>query len=607
MLIKALNDYYDFLEGEKDDEQRIPDCMSMQKVDYKIFLDVQGNVTDIVDIREKITVTDKKGKEKTTLNSLSIALPKRTQKPGIDLNIIEHRPLYIFGLNFDKGVLSYEDKTDKAKKSHQMFCDGNKAFFQDLKSDISVAFYNFMEKWQPEIETENPKLLALGKDYSTCYYCFALDGHPEIMLHTEKEVVDKYIAMQSQMDNSQGEDEIISTCAITGEKLPIARIHEKISGIKGGMSVGTVLVGCKDSAFESYGKTQSYNSNISEFAMKKYTSALNTLIADKNHRIYIDELTIVFFAMSGNDKNECDFFSNCLFGSSGDEKADTNLSAVYKQIIRGKSSDLSAFSLDSGVEFYVFGLTPNNSRISQKFILHNKFGKIVENVAKHQIDMAVSDSGYNVSLSNIAKQLVQPNSKTDTIPPPIFSAIFTAIINGTNYPNSLLETVIRRIKSDSDDDKNKFIKMNDTRIGIIKACLNRKARFQNKKEEITMALDTENKNSAYLCGRLFAILEKIQQDASGGGLNKTIKNSYFTSAACKPATVFPKLIMLAQHHLDKLEYANHWNSRIGEIVDMLEDEFPSMLSLDEQGKFIIGYYQQNKSLYTKAESKKESE
>ena len=107
-----------------------------------------------------------------------------------------------------------------------------------------------------------------------------------------------------------------------------------------------------------------------------------------------------------------------------------------------------------------------------------------------------------------------------------------------------------------------------------------------------MALDTNNTNLAYLCGRLFAMLEKIQSKASNDKINKTIKDSYFASACSTPAKVFPRLLMLSQNHLSKIENGFYWNSIVGEIISMLGQEFPQTLTLTEQGMFIIGYYQQ---------------
>ena len=120
-----------------------------------------------------------------------------------------------------------------------------------------------------------------------------------------------------------------------------------------------------------------------------------------------------------------------------------------------------------------------------------------------------------------------------------------------------------------------------------------------------MALNTENTNPAYLCGRLFAALEKLQREASGD-LNRTIKDAYFASASSRPVLVFPKIIKLAQNHLKKLESQGRrifFDKLIGDIMLMLDDGFPESLNLTQQGNFIIGYYQQYQSFFEKNENK----
>ena len=116
-----------------------------------------------------------------------------------------------------------------------------------------------------------------------------------------------------------------------------------------------------------------------------------------------------------------------------------------------------------------------------------------------------------------------------------------------------------------------------------------------------MALDKENCGQAYVCGRLFAVLEKLQRDASGTKLNRTIKDAYFASAAAKPAMIFPKLIKLAQNHLNKVSSPSYYNILLGEIMDKLKGEFPETLLLQDQGRFIIGYYQQYQNFFEKKE------
>lgn len=591
MLIKALCDYSAL------QENKTPAGYCKQAIHFEILLTPEGKIAAINDMRVPRNIPLKNKKTKTVYDPVMEQLPVRTQKPGIDKNTIEHRPLYIFGLNYDKGTLTPTDATNKAAKSHKCFCEWNEKFFDNIDSPICKAYLNFIRTWEPEQETQNPHLLALGKEYSSSYYEFGLDGSPEIKLHNDskfKAAYEDYLAQLSA--DSDSDDTELSTCSILGEKLPQARIHDKIKGI--GSGTGSVLICMKEKAFESYGKKQSYNSNVSEKAMKMYTSAFNSLLADRSHYKTFDDMTIVYFAMKKNDAEECNMFAG-MFSGFEDElnktvvtEADRNINTVMTQLKQGKTADMP---YDPNVEFYVAGFTPNSSRISQKFIFHDKFGRIFENVLKHQQDISFTEGQRQVSIERIKRELISPKSSKETVPPPLTAALFEAILKGTRYPEELLSTVVARVKTDSDEENNHFIKLNDTRAGLIKGCINRK---QNK-EEIKMSLDLENKNQAYLCGRLFAVLEKIQQDASGGGLNRTIKDSYFASACSKPSTVFPKLYKLSQNHIKKLSSPIFYNKLCGEILDGLDGKFPSTLSLDDQGRFIVGYAQQNKALYTK--------
>lgn len=600
MLIKNLCDYYN-IQNKNLSNDTSSEYLSEQHVHYMIMLTEEGEISDIIDIRERDIVKQKNGKEKTIFRPVNIILPKRSQKTAIDLNIIEHRPLYIFGLNYNKEEFTPLDEKNKAKKAHQCFSQGNLEFCKGLNSKIVRAYYRFIEKWKPEDQVKNPYLLAIEKDYTNSYFCFALDGHPEIKLHEDQELLEKFIEEYKRNISSQAS--VIAMCPIEGEYLPVARIHEKIKGIKGGNPTGCVLVGMKENAYESYGKKQSYNSNLSESTMKKYTSVINKLLTDDNHRIYLDDMTIVFFAIVKDDSNECDLFKFMLNGSMEDRVNDS-LKAVAIEMLKGKTGDLKALQANPNVEFCIIGLTPNSSRISQRFIIRNSFGSIIQNIVQHQRDLALEGNIRQIAIWQINNELVSPKSsekstESNKVSSSLTSTIFYAILNGTRYPESLLSTVIRRVKTDIDEENNNNIKVNDIRVGIIKACLNRKARFTNNKEVIKMALDLSNNNPAYLCGRLFAALELIQQRAANGKLNRTIKDSFFASACSKPSTVFPRLIILAQNHLAKLKNTTYFDMLIGEIVSQLNSEFPQTLSLDDQGQFIIGYYQQNKVLYEK--------
>ena len=612
MLIRSLCDYYDIQSARG---EAASDIMSEQPVHWMVMLTPDGRVADIIDRRIEESVPQKNGKVKIVKKPIVVSLPKRTQKTGIDANIIEHRPLYIFGLNYDAKIgLTPDDKTGKARKSHEAFVKKNLEFFEGIDSEIARAYVNFIKSWVPENETENEQLKKLGKEYQGSYYIFALDGSPECKLHKDKAVLAKYEGFMAKAVAETAEsDDGIMMCPIEGERLRAARIHDKIKGIKGGNSVGAVLVNFNSSAFESYGKSQSMNSGISEKAMKKYTSSLNKLLADPMHHIYSDDMTVVFFAMKHDDKAECDLFNGYLNSSNGvtEDSTKADVKAVSENIYhKGQTGNAQALDkdVDNGVDFFVAGFTPNSSRICQKFMVRNKFGKIIDNVKQHQQDMAICDSNGEIPLWRINKELVSPNS-ANAISPALQSDMFQAILNGTNYPYTLLETVVRRVSTDSDTEDNGFIKINAVRAGLIKAFINRKARINGDKEEITVALNPENKNPAYLCGRLFAVLEKIQLEATDVKLNRTIKDAYFSSASSRPALIMPRLIDLSNYHLRKLKEgrAIYFSKLINEIMGKIKDSLPTNLSIMEKGEFQLGYFQQNKDFFAEQNKNEEPE
>ena len=595
MLIKALCDYYDILSKAG---KVLPEGYSNVGVHYLVSLTPEGKVDAITDYQDRIPEILKNGKTKIQTNPKTVRMPKRTEKSAIDSNIIEHRPLYLFGLSYAEDSMDADDK--KAQKSHEACVKMNLEFLEGLDSPIVNAYRNFLQNWEPENEIHNGKLMELGKKYNTFRFAFCLSGNPDILLHEDPAVKKKWEQRIQEAKDSKDEDSNVQ-CAITGEYAPIARIHNKIKGVYGGQASGTGLVTFNNPSENSYGNEQSYNSNISEAAMEKYTEALNYLLQGRKHKILLDDLTILFWAMNAEETCE-DTFLAMLNGES--EKMDSEATDKMLQDLMAKSKDAEAYQrqleslddIDEKVVFYMVGIKPNASRLSLKFIDRKRYSDVLWNILQFQKDMQISEEFKAVPFYRIKKELVSPKSSNEVCNPALLSKVFEVIIYGYKYPIALLETVVRRVKTDKDVS----ITGNRIRAGLIKAVLNRMA----EKEEIPMSLDRENRNQAYLCGRLFAVLEQLQDTASGGNLNSTIKDRFFASAASKPVLVFPKLLKLSQNHLDKFRGKNErnyvfYNKLISEIIDMLQGEFPDTLLLADQGKFIIGYYQQRQRFFEK--------
>lgn len=581
----------------------LQDGYSKVNVHYLVCLKETGEIDEIIKYQRKEEIKTKNDKIKEVWYPKEVIMPKRTEKTCIDANIVEHRPVYLFGLIQSENTLSSEDKNRKAEKSHQAFVTTNLEFLEGLDSPVINAYRNFILNWTPEKETENIYLKELGKNYSKSNFVFCLSGSPEKLLHKDNYIIQKWNQIGAKSDEKS---QHTAQCAVMGENMPVARIHNKIKGVYGGNAVGSVLISYKNSSESSYCNESSYNSNISEIAMKKYTEALNYLLSSPVHKTVLDDINILFWAMDEKEKCE-DAFQAMLLGKSDDMAAE-QVDKMFENLMKdAKSGKIMAdrLSINSDTDFYMLGLKPNSSRISLKFIYRKKFADVLFNIAQHQSDMQVVGRKYRtVSMASIQRELISPKSKDKTANPALMAKIFEAVLNGSDYPIALLETVVRRVKTDLD------YRINGVRAGIIKACINRKLRLYNKKEELEVALDRDNKNQAYLCGRLFAVLEKLQLDAAGNNLNRTIRDAYFASASSRPATVFPKLIKLAQNHLKSLDriYSQRevlnkkrnpdsYNRLVQEIVANIEGGFPEILMLADQGKFMVGYYQQFQSFF----------
>lgn len=253
---------------------------------------------------------------------------------------------------------------------------------------------------------------------------------------------------------------------------------------------------------------------------------------------------------------------------------------------------------DPDIKFYILGLSPNASRLSVRFWHVSTVGDIGARIGQHFKDLSIIKNYDSDPEFPGMWQLLRETAmlrKSDNISSVLAGSVMRSILTGTAYPQSLLTAIINRIRADQT--------VNYLRAALIKACLVRKYRITNKSMEVTMALNKESTNIAYLLGRLFAALEKAQKDAIPGA-NTTIKDRFYGSASATPRIVFPQLLRLAQHHIQKAEYGRNADKMIEEIMQGIQ-EFPAHLSLDDQGLFSIGYYHQRKAFYTKTAEKKE--
>ncbi|MCD8208811.1 MAG: type I-C CRISPR-associated protein Cas8c/Csd1 [Bacteroidales bacterium] len=596
----------------------LPDGYSRQTIHYQVCLSPEGDIENIISLAttkgEGESDSSDKKQSKAQVVYPERVFPYRTQKSAIDVNIPEHRPKYLFGLEFTKNGF---EETEKAVKSIEAFRKKTLDTFDGVTGDPLIeAYRNFVRRWNPSEQKDNPYLAGISKSFNTAYYEFVISGSPEMRLQDDETLKSIWADEYRKKIDSESENTEKTQCSVYGETLPIARIHDKIK-LPGGNPTGCTFVCVNNSSEESYGKEQGSNCKVSVRAMKEYTAALNYLLRTDGYHIRIGDAVFVYFALAkpGEEKTYQDLLNILLnkdvdafkkYGVSGreiEENAGESISAVFSKIRKGQYTAFDIADADK-VEYCVFGLVPNMSRISVRFAYRNTFGAIYDNIVRYHEDFG--DAGAPM-FWEIVRELDSPGAEKRGVgvSPDIAESLLKTMIQGTKFPQKIFYSIVNRLKTDSDTDKNHHIKFNDVRDSIVRACLNRN--FKYKENKIGMALNAENKSPAYLCGRLFAILEKIQKDSSGGALNRTVADAYFSSACSKPATVFPRLLTLSRNHMAKLDekVQTYYTNLLNDVFEGIEDTFPKTLTLEEQGEFIIGYRHQNKDLYTSKSSKAE--
>ena len=349
-------------------------------------------------------------------------------------------------------------------------------------------------------------------------------------------------------------------------------------------------------AFCSYGKEQGRNAPVGQYASFAYTAALNHLLADRDHVQKIGDTTIVCWAAGAKPQYPALSLA-AIFGSAPPQGMDEN---AVRSAVRRLAEGLPCPELDLEPErpFYILGLAPNAARLSVRFFYRDTFGKLMQNVNAHHTRMEIvrpaNDPYETIPLWAMLRETVNPNSRDKAASPVLSGAAARAIFTGSLYPAALLESTMLRIRAER--------KITRGKAAIIKAYYLRNKNTQCPEEVLTVSLNETSTNVPYNLGRLFALYEAAQE-AANPGINSTIRDKYFNSAASTPGTIFPVLTNLYQKHLRKLpmERRVYLEKQVTQIMGNLPEIFPVRLTLPEQGAFQLGYYHQTQKRFTKKE------
>lgn len=589
MILQALYDYYLRRQADVDPARRLPAFgLEQKEIGFILEVDESGQLHAIIDTRQM------SGKKKI---GTSYLVPKGVKKTsGIAANLLWDNAEYVLALPDAKKMELARSKGGadeylaRLVEMQQAFRDRISTLPERAQSDAGLrgvlAFLDADPAEQvarfsahAEITTSNPVLTFRLVD-DTALVC----QRPGVAPH----LVTDAPAGEATEDG----DGVKAMCLITGDTLPVERLHTAIKGVWGAQTSGANIVSFNLDAFNSYGKSQGSNAPVSQAAAFAYTTALNALLLrDSSQRVQIGDASTVFW---GQKADPLEGELAALLGGGDNPDAHTQqVKALFDSVHNGGFAGARGDNA-----FYVLGLAPNAARISVRFWNAAPLHAIAERIAAWFEDLSLVRRPSDPEFPSLFRLLtaVSLQGKAENIPPSLGGDLIRSIFTGAPYPTTWLNAAVQRCRAEQ--------QVTYMRAAAIKAYLNRSfTTSDSQPREIQPMLDIESPSTAYRLGRLFATLEKIQEEASPG-LNATIRERYYGAASSTPVAVFTTLMRLKNHHLAKIQNKKrvvYFEKLLAEVMSGISD-FPVHMNLPDQGRFAIGYYHQRQDFFTKRES-----
>ncbi len=566
MILKSLYDY-----AQSNSNLLPPPGMEWKEIEFVIVIDSEGNFKRFESKR-----IDKKRCE----SFLVAKTVKRTSAPKS--NILWDNGKYVFG------------KNDKNGKCYNLFVNIVKDIAERHKEDPSIqalsAFYNKpIEEREGQMATDPYFSEVMEKLSSNFSFRYESD---DILISEKKSLFDYLI-------NESDDNQISGRCLISGKYGNIVRTTTP-TPLPDNSPMAALVAFQVNSGYDSYGKTQAFNSPISTEAEETVSGVIkNFLGKESKHKIRLGNRMFLFWG-SGNHEISKEVENNILSLFEIPDKNDSiinekidKVSKLFKSIFSGEIKT----TLDD--RFFILGLAPNTGRIAVVLWLDSKLKDFAQKIIDHFDSMELVDIRKPekrrpyVGVYSMVSAVTQGGKISDALPNLIESTM-KAVLYGTPYPYPLFTGAIQRIRAELSD-----IGPNIQRVAILKAYLNRQNKNSQNNNQLDIMLDKNNTNPGYLCGRLTAVLEKIQSDVNTGD---SIRTRYMGAASATPATVIPAMLNLSLHHSEKLSDGSRifYEQLKQEIIDKIsQNGFPSHLDLNDQGRFFVGYYHQRADLYSK--------
>lgn len=588
MILQSLVRCYDSLAAQGKLERP---GWSVVKVQWGLYLTADGQVESV----EMLGTANEKGK--LIPRTMFLPTPAKRTSGHKAASFLCDNAKYLLGITNEPYSGTGKDPLKDAEICFRTSAKKHHALLDGISCPMAQAILRFFDTWQPEQAMQFPALSdhfdELCKS-SNLVFCMT----NAFGVTTMSQDIPEIQAVWDEAANSSTEDNITrGRCLVTGELDTIARLHPAIKGITGAQPSGALLVSFNNNSFESYGReeAQGLNAPIGNRAAFAYGEALNYMLRVKDYHSLLGSTTLVYWAETAQSA-----YSDCFAAMLGtnNDMTQNMLDGIMKAIRLGQDIQWKNVPLNSSVPFYILGLTPNTSRLSVRFFLQGTFGDFAANLARHQERLNIIRPSYDtretLSAYSLLKETANPNSRDKLPPSHLVGDLLRAILGDTPYPVSLLTQTELRIHAEHSVSRGK--------AAILKAWLLKNGSNPQYKEVIDVQLNEQTNYAPYVLGRLFAVLESLQQKANPG-INATIMDRYFNAACATPSIVFPTLLKLAQSHLKKLDtgYFIYYDKQMTELCGRLTDSYPARLNLQDQGIFQLGYYHQKQKFFTKKE------
>jgi len=586
-MIKELVDF-----GAKN--RTIHEALKLESISIDLIIDEHGSFKSFIVIER--------------IFRLAEALTVKKGNARLLLDRAEEVLNYVSPREIKNAKNNIEEAKNRVSRKHNLFLTKlNQYKGLELLKPVFLFYYdnknNGLDKALSEFEVQ------VGEKEREGNIAFRINN---TRLH-EMDEVREAIKAKYENDISKQLNSETAYCSVCGRnKYPIARLHEKIKGLppfNDGKSSNRLMISYNKDAFLSYGLSQSLNSGICTNCAKNYADALNVLIEKKDsHKIFGSDTAMIYWTREKTELGELDLL----------DKPDPAAVGILINSVNSVASGKENVSKNLETNrFYSLTLSGAAARIAVRDWIEINLDEYKYNIAKWFEDVRITYYDFDLKEFKMLypglNQLSWACNRKDAREEPAVSRVakylWSCAIKNQSPPLWILPVVLKRIAYNYNNSEGKSINtFTKSRAALIRLILNRNNKGGIKMKE---ELDLKNISPAYLCGRLFALIEGIQRSTLGKDINAGVRERFFSAASTSPSPTFGRLMRLMQNHLTKLRQEKPGLAVIldKEVVELCGkiQTFPATLSLEQQGQFALGYYHQKHYNFNCAKQNKEFE